>query len=65
MYDCKTDIRSFGAIAMELADGELPYIKVHHQRALKNIVTNVSPRIHKKRTSSFQVFIEKCLDKDT
>ena len=64
-YDTKTDIWSFGVFAMELADGEPPYIQVHHQRALYNIVTNDPPRINKKRTSDFQDFIDKCLDKDT
>ena len=63
-YDSKTDIWSFGILAMELADGEPPYISEHPTRLLYKIVMNDPPRINKHRTSDFQDFIDKCLDKD-
>jgi serine/threonine protein kinase len=40
-YDIKVDIWSFGIFALELADGEPPYISEPQQKVLYLIVTNI------------------------
>jgi len=39
-YDNKVDVWSLGIFAIELAEGEPPYISEHHTRVLFNIVQN-------------------------
>ena len=63
-YDCKVDIWSLGIFAIELAQGEPPYITEHHTRVLFNIVQKQPPPIDSKWSPEFQDFVNKCLDKD-
>lgn len=44
-YDSKVDIWSFGIFALELADGEPPYLAEHPQKVLYLIVTKDAPRL--------------------
>lgn len=64
-YDEKVDIWSFGIFALELADGEPPYISEPQQKVLYLIVTKEAPRLQNaKWTPVFQDFVAKCLNKD-
>ena len=44
-YDSKVDIWSLGITAMELADGDAPYITEHPNRIMFNIVHSNPPQI--------------------
>ena len=44
-YDEKVDIWSFGVFALELADGEPPYISEPQARVLYLIVTKPAPAL--------------------
>lgn len=63
-YDIKVDCWSLGIFAIELAQGDPPYINDQQQRVLFNIVNRDPPRIDKNWSREFQDFIDKCLDKD-
>ena len=63
-YNNKVDVWSLGIFAIELAQGEPPYIAEHHTRVLFNIVQNQPPRISSKWSANFQDFIDRCLEKD-
>lgn len=64
-YDIKVDIWSFGIFALELADGEPPYISEPQQKVLYLIVTKEAPRLQNPKWSPvFQDFITRCLNKD-
>ena len=64
-YDEKVDIWSFGIFALELADGEPPYISEPQQKVLYLIVTKEAPRLQNAKWSPvFQDFVAKCLNKD-
>lgn len=64
-YDIKVDIWSFGIFALELADGEPPYISEPQQKVLYLIVTKEAPRLQNpKWSATFQSFVARCLDKD-
>eukprot|EP00347_Sterkiella_histriomuscorum_P014808 403359448 len=64
-YDIKVDIWSFGIFALELADGEPPYISEPQQKVLYLIVTKDAPKLQNAKWSAqFQDFVAKCLNKD-
>ena len=63
-YGFKVDVWSLGIFAIELAEGEPPYIAEHHTRVAVNIVQHDPPRISAKWSPEFQDFIDKCLDKN-
>lgn len=63
-YTNKVDIWSLGIFAIELAQGEPPYISEHPTRVLYNIVQKNPPPISKKWSADFQNFIDRCLDKN-
>jgi serine/threonine protein kinase len=63
-YTTKVDIWSFGIFAMEMADGDPPYISEPQGRVIFNIVKKDPPPINKKWSANFQDFIKKCLTKD-
>ena len=44
-YDYKVDIWSYGIFALELADGEPPYISEPQQKVLYLIVTKEAPKL--------------------
>ena len=52
-YDNKVDVWSLGIFAIELAEGEPPYIAEHHTRVLFNIVQNEPPPISSKWSPEF------------
>ncbi|CDW79030.1 serine threonine protein kinase [Stylonychia lemnae] len=64
-YDIKVDIWSFGIFALELADGEPPYISEPQQKVLYLIVTKDAPKLQNPKWSqTFQDFVNRCLNKD-
>lgn len=64
-YDIKVDIWSFGIFALEIADGEPPYISEPQARVLYLIVTKPAPTLQGgKWSSNFRDFINKTLNKD-
>mmetsp|Transcript_11832 Transcript_11832/g.11756 ORF Transcript_11832/g.11756 Transcript_11832/m.11756 type:complete len:115 (-) Transcript_11832:33-377(-) len=65
-YDKKVDIWSFGIFALELADGEPPYIALTQQKILYNISTKPAPKLSDEGpwSDKFKDFVERCLTKD-
>lgn len=63
-YNHKVDIWSFGIFAMEVADGEPPYINEKQAKILFNIVTKDPPPINDRYSSDFKDFVSQCLIKD-
>lgn len=65
-YDIKVDIWSLGIMAMEMAEGEPPYMEFPPLRALFLITTKGIPDLKEpqKWSSEFKDFIKKCLDKE-
>ena len=63
-YDTKVDIWSFGILAMELTNGDPPYIYDHQAAILQKIVMNDPPPIREKWSQTFQDFVNCCLVKD-
>lgn len=63
-YNHKVDIWSYGILAMEMADGEPPYINEKQAKVLFNIVTKDPPPINKRFSETFREFVKLCLTKD-
>lgn len=63
-YDTKVDIWSFGIFAMELANGDPPYISEPQHRVIMNIVKRNPPPLEERWSSVFQDFVDKTLIKD-
>jgi len=64
LYTTKVDIWSFGIFAMEMADGDPPYISEPQGRVIFNIVKKDPPPINKKWSNNFSDFVKKSLIKD-
>jgi len=65
-YDVKVDIWSLGIMAMEMAEGEPPYMDFPPLRALFLITTKGIPPLKEsdKWSNEFQNFVAQCLEKD-
>lgn len=64
-YDTKVDIWSVGVFAMELADGNPPYIEEQMAKVVRLILKNETPPFTSTRWSAdFQDFVNKCMIRD-
>jgi len=65
-YDTKVDVWSLGIMAMEMAEGEPPYMEFPPLRALFLITTKGIPPLKEPRKWSpvFQSFVSTCLEKE-
>ena len=63
VYNTKIDIWSFGIFAIELSNGEPPYIAEHQDRVLYNILKNKPPTISNRFSKNFKDFVARCLVK--
>jgi len=64
-YDAKVDVWSLGIFAIELSNGEPPYInEAKQERILMKIKKNKPPTVNDKYSPEFQAFVQKCLKKN-
>ena len=63
-YTTKVDIWSFGIFAMEMADGDPPYISEPQGRVIFNIVKKDPPVINARWSQQFKDFVKLCLTKE-
>jgi serine/threonine protein kinase len=63
-YTTKVDIWSFGIFAMEMADGDPPYISEPQGRVIFNIVKKDPPPINPRWSNHYRDFVKICLTKD-
>ena len=63
-YDTKIDIWSFGIFAVELANGDPPYINEPQHRVIMNILKKNPPPLESRWSPQYQDFVNKCLTKD-
>ena len=63
-YTTKIDIWSLGIFAMEMADGDPPYINEPQNKVIFNIVNKVPPSIKPRWSEEFRSFVKLCLIKD-
>lgn len=61
-YDEKVDVWSTGIIAIELAEGEPPNLRMQPLKAMYMITSKDAPRLNNEKWSpEFCDFVEKCL----
>lgn len=63
-YDAKVDVWSLGIFAIEMAEGEPPYIHEQQKRILFNILNNEVQPISAKWSEEFRDFVAQCTTKD-
>jgi serine/threonine-protein kinase OSR1/STK39 len=63
-YTTKIDIWSLGIFAMEMADGDPPYISEPQNKVIFNIVNKTPPKIKPKWSEDFRNFVQLMLTKD-
>ena len=63
-YSEKIDVWSLGIFAMEMAEGDPPYIKEPQQKVIFKIVKKNPPPINSRWSEEFRDFVKLCLTKD-
>lgn len=63
-YNLKVDIWSYGIFALEITEGEPPYIRTGQAKTLYNIVMNEPTQVNARFSPVFRDFVSRCLQKD-